>query len=147
MSYFTWEQRRPTKRRFDAEADAKWAAFRGGLTRADRTDLLIRDADAEWPGAFGARRVFALGGGSEDEPFGSGWEPLDPSDAEQIWSEVEAERASDDPRELLSRVARAWGAELKAVDLGHGLTRAVNPQRKRLPCLRKFPFHSRRKGS
>lgn len=111
------EQRRPTRRRFDAEADAKWAAFRGGLARADRIDLLIRDADAEWPGAFGARRVFALGGGSEDEPFGSGWEPLDPSDAEQIWSEVEAERASDDPQELLSRVARAWGAELWSADL------------------------------
>ncbi len=45
------EALRPTRRRAGADADATWASFRGDLTTADRIDLLLRDADAEWPGA------------------------------------------------------------------------------------------------
>lgn len=60
------EARQPTGRRFGAEADARWASFRGDLTTADRIDLLIRDADAQWPGAFGARSVFARRAVAED---------------------------------------------------------------------------------
>ncbi len=44
------EARRPTGRRVGSEADARWQAFRGDLTTANRLDLLIRDADAQWPG-------------------------------------------------------------------------------------------------
>ena len=54
------EARRPTRRRFGAEADATWAAFRGDLGASARIDLLLRDADTQWPGAFGARSVYDL---------------------------------------------------------------------------------------
>ena len=41
------ENRRPTGRRFGADADARWASFRGDLETVDRIELMIRDADAE----------------------------------------------------------------------------------------------------
>jgi hypothetical protein len=56
------EGRRATGRRFGADADALWSSLQGDLTTANRLDLLIRDADAEWPGGFGARTVFAMRG-------------------------------------------------------------------------------------
>jgi hypothetical protein len=68
------EARRPTGRRFGADADARWSSFRGDLETVDRIELMIRDADAEWPDGFGARAVFAMQGVAEDEPFGSQWE-------------------------------------------------------------------------
>jgi hypothetical protein len=46
------ETRRPTGRRFDA--DARWSSFRGDLETVDRIELMLRDADAEWPGGFSA---------------------------------------------------------------------------------------------
>jgi hypothetical protein len=75
------EDRTPTKRRFGSEAHALWTEFRGDLTDADRIELMLRDADAQWPGAFGARTVFGLAGVAEDEPFGPDWESLDAVDA------------------------------------------------------------------
>jgi hypothetical protein len=53
------EQRRPTGRRFGPEADLRWSSFRGHLLDIDRVELMVRDADAEWPGALGARRCAA----------------------------------------------------------------------------------------
>jgi len=69
------QTRRPTKCRFGAEADATWADFRGDLGGAARIDLLLRDADAQWPGAFGARSVYDLAAVAADEAFGATWEP------------------------------------------------------------------------
>ena len=59
------ETRRPTGRRFGPDADARWSSFRGDLETVDRIELMIRDADAEWPGGFGARNVYALQGVAE----------------------------------------------------------------------------------
>src|SRR5690606_36203028 len=56
------EHRAPTSRRFGQDADLHWASFRGHLQDVDRIDLLLRDADAQWPGSLGARRVFNLSG-------------------------------------------------------------------------------------
>ncbi len=85
------ENRRPTGRRFGTEADARWAALRGDLATADRVDLLVRDANAEWPGAFGARAVFHLTDVAEDDPFGAHWLPLDPVDGEDLWRSCAAD--------------------------------------------------------
>lgn len=111
------EARRATGRRFGAEADARWAAFRGDLTTADRIDLMIRDADAQWPRAFGARTVFVLRAVAEDEPFGMGWAGLDPVDAEDLWRE-HTMPAHDDVRGTVDAVARSWGTTLNAFDVG-----------------------------
>lgn len=109
------EQRTPTTRRFGADADARWRAFQGDLTTADRIDLMLRDADAQWPGAFGARTVFDLHGTAEDEAFGANWSPLDPVDAEELW------RALPSPLGIegaLSAAADAWGLTLSTFDVG-----------------------------
>jgi len=68
------EARRPTGRRFGSEADARWSGFAGHLSVRDRIDLLVRDADLEWPGSVGARRVFGLDGVADDDAFGPTWE-------------------------------------------------------------------------
>jgi hypothetical protein len=70
------ESRRATGRRFGAEADARWAGLAGHLSVRDRIDVLVRDADLEWPGAIGARRVFGLEGVAEDDAFGPTWEAV-----------------------------------------------------------------------
>jgi len=105
------EARKPTGRRFGADADALWASFRGDLTTADRLDLLIRDANAQWPGAFGARSTFAMAAVAEDEAFGPAWPGLDPVDAEELWRAVPREDLSAD-RAALEAAAQAWGFEL-----------------------------------
>jgi len=106
------EARRPTGRRFGSEADARWSSFRGDLTTADRLDLLIRDANAEWPQAFGARTVFAERAVAEDEPFGPAFAPLDPVDAEALWRAQIAVPAPADPPAALTAIASAWGLTL-----------------------------------
>lgn len=112
------EARKPTGRRFGRDADARWAAFRGDLTTADRIDTLIRDADAQWPGAFGARAVFAPRGVAEDDPFGPAWEGLDPVDAETLWRDVGARPSSADVARAVADVAACWGVPLTPVDVG-----------------------------
>jgi hypothetical protein len=94
------ETRRPIGRRFGADADARWSSFRGDLETVDRSELMIRDADAEWPASFGARVVYALPGVPEDEPFGSQWESIDPVAAEDLWRKVKGETP---PRRLPRR--------------------------------------------
>jgi hypothetical protein len=112
------ERRSPTTRRFGSEADARWAAFRGNLTTADRLDLLLRDADAHWPLAFGARNVFALRSAAEDEAFGVEWAPLDTVQAEELWRSVGAEAPPEGVREALVAAAGAWGLTLAAFEPG-----------------------------
>jgi len=112
------EARRPTGRRFGPEADARWTGFRGDLATADRIDLLLRDADAEWPGAFGARTVFAEPAVAEDDAFGPAWTSLDPVDAEEVWRTA---LSSGDPRDLdalATAWCAAWGITLQPVEVG-----------------------------
>jgi hypothetical protein len=112
------EAQKPTGRRFGVDADASWKAFRGALTTADRIDLLIRDADAQWPGALGARTVFALRAVAEDEPFGAGFAHLDTVDAEDLWRDQLAAPAPSDAAALVAAIAAAWGLRLQAHDVG-----------------------------
>lgn len=107
------ERRAPTTRRFGSEADARWGAFRGNLTTADRLDILLRDADAHWPASFGARTVFDLRAAAEDEAFGAEWLPLDPVDAEALWRKVLAEPPPDGVRETLLAAAASWGVPVQ----------------------------------
>lgn len=110
------EARRPSQRRFGANALALWSEFRGDLSDADRIDLLLRDADVQWPGAFGARTVFESPGVSEDEAFGPGWEGLDAVDAAALFREVERKPVPNDVVGALSAVAEAWGLQLTPFD-------------------------------
>jgi hypothetical protein len=112
------EARRPTKRRFGADADARWKAFRGHLATSDRIDLLLRDANAEWPGAFGAREVFGLPNVAEDEAFGAAWPGMDPVEGERLWRELGSTQATTSVREALGAVARAWGLTLQPQSAG-----------------------------
>ncbi len=111
------ESRRNTRRRFGAEADALWSSFKGDLGTSARIDLMLRDADAEWPGAFGARSVYAIGAVAEDEPFGASWEPLDDVDAEELWRGLAAERVPDTVTTAIEAIASAWGLSLADVDV------------------------------
>jgi len=112
------EARRPTARRFGADADARWKAFRGDLETIDRIELLLRDADAEWPGAFGARGVYALAAVAEDEPFGPTWTGLDLVHAEDLWRRVSAQPAAQSVAQALHAIASTWGTPLVPVDAG-----------------------------
>jgi hypothetical protein len=116
------ESRRATGRRFGTDADARWGSFRGDLATVDRIELMIRDANAEWPAGFGARTVFALPGVPEDEPFGARWPSLDPVDAEELWRRVKALPAPATVAATLAEIARAWGVVLAPFEVG-----AVSP--------------------
>lgn len=116
------EARRPTGRRFGSEADARWTSFRGDLTTADRLDLLLRDADAEWPGAFGARVVFGERAVAEDDAFGAGWVNLAPVDAEDVWRAGTQGAPSAELDALLAAWSRAWELPLSEVQVGEVAT-------------------------
>lgn len=111
------EQRHPSGRRFGADADARWSSFRGDLETADRIDLIIRDADAQWPAAFGARTVFDRGAVAEDEPFGAEWPSLDPVDAAELWRDTYAEAAPTSVEAALLAAASAWKLTPERIDL------------------------------
>ncbi len=108
------ENRRPTKRRFGPEADARWKAFKGHLNTPDRIDLLLRDANAEWPGAFGARNVFGLAQAAEDEAFGAQWTSLDGVAGDELWRAVLGSVAPASPAQALQAIAGEWGLKLGA---------------------------------
>jgi hypothetical protein len=109
------EERAPTGKRFGKEADAAWRAFKGGLTTADRIDLLLRNADQQWRGAFGARGAFALVATREDEAFGPEWEPLSTRSAEKLWREVTDAAPPQNAKAALRECAAAWELSLKRV--------------------------------
>jgi hypothetical protein len=102
------ERRAPTTRRFGSEADALWRSFAGDLDAGDRIELLLRDADRQWPGAFGARAVFALRSAHEQDAFGSRWVPLGGGEAEAMWTAALAEPPADDP---IAALLRCWELE------------------------------------
>ena len=112
------EARRPTKRRFGSEADATWAAFRGDLGTSARIDLLLRDADTQWPGAFGARAIYDLAAVAADEAYGAAWVPLEDVDAEELWRRLGAAAAPTSSADALAHVAKAWNLSLVPMDAG-----------------------------
>lgn len=105
------EHRAPTRRRFGADADLLWASFHGHLSDVDRLELLVRDADAQWPGSLGARRVFGLGG-AEDDAFGDAWTPIDPVRGAELWRDALGTPAPETLGAALSRIAATWGLSI-----------------------------------
>ena len=118
---------RTGRRRFGVDADARWSGFAGDepadrpdarvrlLREADRIDLILRDADAQWPGAFGARTVFDLPEVAEDDAFGAEWE----SDLEgfELWHRVMTAPLAGDVADLLPRLATVWDAPIPDLPL------------------------------
>jgi hypothetical protein len=94
-----------------------WRTFRGHLTAADRVDLLLRDADAEYPGAFGARIAFGLRGVGDDDAFGSTWQRLTPTDADTLWRRIVGEPVPSEISAVLTGCATALDLSLAS----HGL--------------------------
>ena len=111
------EARRATGRRFGADADARWSGLRGDLATADRLDLLLRDADAEWPGAFGARLVFRGHAIAEDDAFGPFWSSLEPVTAEEFWTAA-AGTTKPSVDHLIEAWAKAWDVKLGPFSFG-----------------------------
>lgn len=111
------EHRAPSGRRFGADADALWKGFAGRLNASDRIDLLLRDADTEWPGAFGARATFGLRAMAEDEAFGAEWESLDGHAAAKLWAEIDAQ-APADAATVLREVCQAWELAVAPFEVG-----------------------------
>jgi len=83
------DRRERSPRRFGPDAYTRWAAFRGGLTEADRLDLLLRDATTTWGAAFSPAEAFGLFGLAPDEPFGPDWQPLGSSMARRYLEKTE----------------------------------------------------------
>lgn len=120
---------RSGRRRFGADADARWHGFAGDdpspyhdksvririLPVSARIDLLLRDADVQWPNAFGARTVFDRKEVAEDDAFGHDWVPHD--DAETLWHQVSLTPLIPDLSQLLESLAAIWEISLKPIAL------------------------------
>lgn len=106
------DERQSTGRRFGQDADLRWSSFRGHLQDVDRIDVLVRDADAQWPGSLGARGVFDLRGVSEDDAFGEAWAPLDPVAGAELWRELSRSPAPPTLGLALSAIAAEWRLSL-----------------------------------
>lgn len=101
---------RNTRPRFDPNADATWAAFKGEQQDADRIDLLVRDAAVIQPAAFAPRVVFGLPGLADDDPFGAGW----PGATERFAKGWLLAVPPNDAAQLLRRAAEVWGTQVAA---------------------------------
>jgi hypothetical protein len=91
------DRRERSARRFGADADTRWASFRGALNEADRIDLLLRDAAVTWGAAFSPADAFGLFGLAPDEPFGPDWQSLGSSAARR---HLESEASIHAPADL-----------------------------------------------
>src|SRR5690606_2120835 len=111
------DQRAPTKRRFGPDADALWKDFAGGLKTSDRIDILLRDADTEWPGAFGARATFGLRAVAQDDAFGADWASLPPMDGERVWKDALASEVPATVDAAIDRLCVAWELAVAAFEL------------------------------
>ncbi len=87
------------------------------MTAADRINLLIRDADTQWPQSLGARTVFRVTNVSEDEAFGPSWPGLRPVDAEELWRAQAQQDTPANPKKLAETIAKNWSASLGRVEL------------------------------
>ncbi|XXY16175.1 hypothetical protein WME88_48855 [Sorangium sp. So ce216] len=117
------EAREGRGRRLGPAADATWRAFRGEpgeLDDRDRLDLLLRDAAATYPLAFAPRRIFALAGLADDEPFGHEWPGLPVSLARPLLRDAADNLAPRPARGVLAEVASAWGFTPDATLAGEG---------------------------
>jgi hypothetical protein len=99
---------RTGRRRFGADADAAWKAFRGELTDGDRLDLLVRDAAVSHPAAFASRVVFTLQGLAADEPFGPDWPGTDAASALAFLREAAEPASQVAVNQVLATAAAAW---------------------------------------
>ncbi|MCR9166535.1 MAG: hypothetical protein ACE37F_37135 [Nannocystaceae bacterium] len=111
------EARAPSNRRFGTDADALWSTFAGGLKTCDRIDTLLRDADVQWPGAFGARSTFGLRAVAEDDAYGADWTSLDPMDGEKTWKTAGQGDAPSSPAEAIAALEAAWERSSSAVPM------------------------------
>lgn len=93
----------------------RWS-FAEDLNIADRADLLIRGADAQWRPAFGARTVFAKHAGAEDAAFGADWDPMETNTTEELWRARPAMEAPATPEAAPDQIVAAW--EVSRVDVG-----------------------------
>lgn len=115
------DAREARSRRFGPDADAAWHGFAGDMGASERIDLLLCDADVQWPQAFAPRVVFGLTGLADDEPFGAAWASLEPALGEELWRAIDAAASGKDVTELTETAARAWGQQLVPVNVP-GLT-------------------------
>lgn len=111
------EDRAPSNRRFGADADALWSTFAGGLKTCDRIDTLLRDADVQWPGAFGARSTFGLRAVAEDDAYGADWTSLDPMDGEKTWKQCQTGPAPSSPGDAIAALEKIWDRQSSPVAL------------------------------
>ena len=109
------DARETRSRRFGPDVDSAWLSFAGDMGASERIDLLLRDADVQWPQAFAPRLVFGLTGLANDEPFGAAWASLEPALAEELWQTISAAPPAKDVAELTNMAARAWGHTLVPV--------------------------------
>jgi hypothetical protein len=101
------EQREGRGRRFGEAAHAAWRSLGGEFEASDRIELLLRDAAAQHPLAFGARGVFEMTWLAEDEPFGSEWPPVRAALAETLLRESKG-TGETDVAKLVAVAARHW---------------------------------------
>jgi hypothetical protein len=119
------EAREGRGRRLGPAADATWRAFRGDpgeLDDRDRLDILLRDAAVTSPLAFAPRRIFALAGLSDDDPFGHAWPGLPVSLGKTLLHEAVADLAPRPAHVVLGDVASAWGLAPSASFAGAAVT-------------------------
>lgn len=110
------EAREPTGRRFGEDADVLWRSYATRqMSELDRLELLIRDADRQWRGAFGPRFVFDLPVGSDDDPFGPSWERAAPVPVRDLWREAFARPTPQSPGHVVAEWSAAWERPLSTI--------------------------------